>query len=106
MSTSHDVSYFATSQTISVALGPMIDGGAPYSTISVTECFVLRSSLGLPRFDKYDAIPTSFAQYKIRKYGNDSHSSEKCPILGSVYRTCRSDSDRQVAIRHLVIAGS
>lgn len=106
LSTPHAVSSFETNQTMSAPLGPMIDGGAPYSVIGVTERFVLRSSLGRPRLDKNDPMPTSFARYKFRKYGNGSHSSGERPIFGSGYLTCRSDSGCPVAIRHLVIAGS
>lgn len=83
----------------------MVDGGASYPAIEVTELCVLRSSLGLPRLEIYDPIQSSFAEYKYWKYGDVSHSSGERSILGSVNPTCRSDLGRPVFIRHLVIYG-
>lgn len=104
-SVSHIVSTFSTNQN-PPTFGPIVDGGAPYSAIGATELCVLRSSLSLSRLKRYDPPPSSFAEYKFWKYEDGTHSSEECPILGSVSLTFRSDLGRSVDIRQLVIAGS
>lgn len=57
MSTPHAVSSFAANQNLSILIGPMIYGGAPYSAIGVTEFCVLRSALKLSCLKMFDPIP-------------------------------------------------
>lgn len=105
MSVSHIVSTLTTNQKPS-AFNLIVDGGAPYYAIGVTEICVLRSSLGFPRLKHYDPMFSSLAQYKSWKYGEGSNLREERPILGSVNLNCRSDLGRSVVIHHLIIAGS
>ena len=79
-------------------IGPIIDGGAPYSAIFVTELCVIRSSLGLPSLTKYDPLLDSISHYKYWHYGGGSHSSEKRLILGSVSLTCYSGYCKPISI--------
>lgn len=78
----------------------------PFSAIGVTECSVLRSSLGLANIKSYDAVTISVVHYEYWKYGYGNHASDKWRIIGSVIIVCRSDLNRPGEIRHLVLEGS
>lgn len=65
VSSSFIASSFSAQDSSSVSLGSVVDGGAPYSTIGVTELHVLRSSLGLSRITVSDPMPESFAHFKF-----------------------------------------
>lgn len=88
------------------SLGPILDSGAPFSAIGVTELIVLRKSIGVSPLNSYDPIPRQLASYKYWKYGVGSQSSSKRLIMVYVVLNCRSDLKCQISIRHLVIQGS
>lgn len=66
----------------------------------------LRSSLGFPKSNTLDCIPDSISNYKYWNYGTGEHSSEKRLILDSVNLQCKSDQNRSIGIRHIVVQGS
>lgn len=45
--------------------GSLVDGGAPYSAIGMTELYVLRSSVGLAHVDKLHPIHSQLSKIQI-----------------------------------------
>ena len=71
--------------------GPMVDTGAPYSAIGLTELRILKK---IPQHDDeitLDPKPQRCKNYDSWQYGQGSHASAKRSILGSVvlsFKTC------------------
>lgn len=88
------------------ARGPLVDDGAPYSAIGQVELMLLRNHLGMNDKVQLEPIPDALNGYTHWQYGVGKHSSDARPILGSVEVNARTDSGREVMIRHLVLDGS
>lgn len=87
-------------------LGKLVDGGATYYAIGMTELCVLCSMVGLSPITKLDPIPTELSRYSFWQYGSGEHCSKKRAILVSIVIKCRSDLNNRIGIRHLVVEGS
>ena len=86
--------------------GPMVDDGAPYSGLGLTELKELAKYI-MPASDgKLDTIPKGVADRPFWQYGKGAHSSPKKCIFGSVLLSICSEEGTVINIRHLVIEGS
>ena len=84
-----------------VALGPMVDDGAPYSALGSTELRLLGMT-----DDSLDPIPESISSFKFWQFGSGAHSSPAKPILGSKNINFKSYSGQMITICHIVVSGS
>lgn len=87
-------------------IGPLVDDGAPYSAIGLTELHILKDQLLSNFTGKLDTIPTSLNVRTFWQYGCGNHASAKRRILGSILLTALSDDCSPIHIRHLVLEGS
>jgi len=87
-------------------VGPLLDDGAPYSGIGMSELQVL-AHIVLPDWNnKLDPLPSTIASRPYWQYGTGEHSSDARKILGSVMLQACDDYGDKINIRHLVIDGS
>ena len=85
-------------------IGPLLDDGAPYSGMGLSEFKILQEIL-LPTWNgEFDPVPADLGTHW--QYGNGEHSSESRKILGSVFLNVRTDKGNNTSIRHLIIYGS
>ena len=84
-----------------VALGPMVDDGAPYSALGSTE-LRLRGICDT----SLDPIPPAIKNFKFWQFGSGAHSSPAKPILGSKHLFFKSDSGHNISICHIIVSGS
>ena len=105
--TAHNVNYTSPDDVFADGSpGPMVDDGAPYSGLGITELRTLSSRI-MPGWNgDLEPLPDCIADRPWWQYGNGDHSSETRRILGSVYLSVRGDSGITFRIRHLVIEGS
>ncbi len=98
----------AASTTVNVPseTGPLVDDGAPYSAIGMTELLSLSNKLDINIPIKLESIPSSLNGHTHWQYGTGAHSSSVRRILGSIVLTACSDTGRDVKITHLVLEGS
>lgn len=82
-------------------LGPMVDDGAPYSALGVVELKMI-----CPNVSKFDPIPRPISGFRYWQFGSGCHSSPAKRILGSTILNFKSDNDRIVAVRHIIVDGS
>lgn len=88
------------------SVGPLLDDGAPYSGIGMSELQLL-SQLLLPLWNgTLDPVPDCISGRANWQYGIGDHASASKPIIGSIVLEARSDDGGKVYVRHLVIAGS
>eukprot|EP00171_Calliarthron_tuberculosum_P001315 IDg1315t1 len=87
-------------------VGPLLDDGAPYSGIGLSEFRLLQKVLIPDWKGKFDSIPTEIAESPFWQYGTGNHASESRRILGSVVMRATLSNSTTVDIRHLIIEGS
>lgn len=86
-------------------LGPMVDIGAPYSSIGFSKLFELSSSI-LPSWrGELEPVPTAFSKFQRWQNGIGEHSSESRRILGSVMIDAISGDGTILSVHHLVLDG-
>lgn len=96
-----------SSNSVSAAfrnVGPLVDDAAPYSAIGEMELHIM--SKGLIEPPLIEPKPEMFADYDTWQYGSGEHGSARKSIIGSVELLCRTDREKLVSIRHLILAGS
>lgn len=86
-------------------LGPMVDGGTPYSAIGIEELSFVNSSLKRPSFTIFDPLFVTFSCYKWWQYGSSEHASPHRKILRSFLLLWLTNNAKIIKIRHLVVAG-
>lgn len=94
--------FCTVSSNLSISSEPLLDDGAPFSFIGMTDLRLLW------RHDTVSAIlldanPSSLSSYEWWKFGTGIHASDRRKILGSINLTATYDSHNKVQIRHLVI---
>lgn len=86
--------------------GPLLDDGAPYSGMGLSEFLLLQPML-IPNWDgSILPVPREIEACPFWQYGSGEHSSEPRNILGSVLLNATTDQRSPVYIRHLIIEGS
>lgn len=88
------------------SLGPMVDNGAPYSYIGVSELWKLSSTIP-PKFNiEICPIPLELSDFPFWKYGIYNHSSEIRRSLGSVVLPAVYPDELILHSSHLVPNGA
>ena len=90
------------SEPTSIALGLLVDDGAPYSAIGFVE---LKLLLNQSEEIILDSIPESLGSETFWQYGTAHHSSPARKILGSFTLCLQSYNNRDLLIRHLILDG-
>lgn len=80
-------------------LGPIVDDGAPYSSIGSTELQLLRGSKTLD----LDPLPEVISDFKFWQFGFVAHASFAKPILGSAMLQFKYDQGRPLKIHHIIV---
>lgn len=95
----------STSFTDNPELGPLLDDGAPFSSIGEIELRTISSTLIYPQ-PPIEENPVELKGYDMWQYGSGAHKSPEKIILGSVEIFVRTKKKSVVSIRDLVIQGS
>ncbi len=86
--------------------GPLLDDGALYSGIGISELKRLSSYLRTQWSGKLYPLPDSISDRNHRQYGTGSHSSESRRMLGSEMLSASLADGTIVNINHILIEGS
>ena len=86
--------------------GPLLDDGAPYSGIGISELKFLFPFLRNKWNGKFNPLPDSISDCTHWQYGTGTHSSDSRRMLGSVMLSASMADGALVNINHIVIEGS
>ena len=86
--------------------GPLLDDGAPYSSIGSHELKLMQFYLRTNWNSELDPLSDSISDRSHEQYGSGNHSSDSRPMLGSIIITACLNEETNVKIRHVAIDGS
>lgn len=88
------------------SIGPLLDGGVPYSVIGLAELYLLANLLNLELHWKILPIPKALNGHTRWKYEIGDHASASGKIYGGTVIEVMSENSSPFPITHLILEGS